>query len=165
MDGQTPHAACTADELVKAYYAAFLRSLPPDSPQAAAPWVAEAFGDSPALADELAALVLEGRKTATCSAVCEWEAEGDWRPTVGLLTIVLDGRGTPLCIIETTEVTYRRFDEVDAQFAYDEGEDDRSLSSWRTGHERYFTRVLPKLGKTFSPDLPLICERFRVLYR
>lgn len=162
MDGQTPHPA---HERVTVYYDAFLRSLPPDSPLRTAPWVAEAFGDSPALADELAALVRAGTKTATCSSLWEWEAEGAWRPSPGLLTIVLDGRSQPVCIVETTEVTYRLFNEVDAQFAYDEGEDGRSLAEWRAGHTRYFSRVLPTLGKAFSPDMPLVCERFRVVYR
>jgi hypothetical protein len=47
---------------------------------------------------------------------------------------------------------------VDAAFAFDEGEDDRTLTSWRSGHERYFRR----LG-VFAPDMPLICERFRLV--
>ena len=34
----------------------------------------------------------------------------------------------PRCVIETTEVSYRRYDEVDAAFAYEEGEGDRSLA-------------------------------------
>ena len=48
-----------------------------------------AFGDSPELADELLALVLIGRKTATC-----WPArEGDKGVAVGKRWIVKDGQG------------------------------------------------------------------------
>jgi uncharacterized protein YhfF len=53
----------------------------------------------------------------------------------------------------------RRFDDVDEQFAYDEGEGDRSLAYWREAHKCYFTR----LG-LFQPDMMLWCERFRVDY-
>ncbi|AFY46606.1 hypothetical protein Nos7524_0700 [Nostoc sp. PCC 7524] len=126
---------------------------------------AEPFGDNLQLADELGKLVLVGVKTATCSALWEWEAEGSPLPEVGLKTIVLDGKNKPLCIIETTEVKIRAFREVDAQFAYDEGEGDRSLDAWRTAHWEYFSRVLPLIGKEPTSDMPLVCERFRVVYK
>ena len=71
---------------------------------------------------------------------------------------MLSGDGRALAVIETIELTQRRFNEVDAAFAYDEGEDDRSLASWREAHRRYFTR----LGQ-FAEDMMLWCERFRVL--
>ena len=72
--------------------------------------------------------------------------------------IVLDGRGEPRCVIESTEVSYRRYVEVDAVFAYEEGEGDRSLTYWRAAHRRYFGRQ----GK-FSEDMMLMCERFRLV--
>jgi uncharacterized protein YhfF len=112
-----------------------------------------AFGDGPDLADELLELVLKCIKTATCSTEDEpnMSAPGErW--------IVLDGRGLPRCVIESTEVTFRRYGEVDAAFAYDEGEGDRSLAYWREAHRRYFGR----LGR-FSEDMMLMCERFRVV--
>ena len=112
-----------------------------------------AFGDGPALADELLELVLKGVKTATCSTEDEPNTS-----TPGERWVVLDARGTPRCIIESTEVTYRHFSEVDADFARDEGEGDRSLAYWREAHRRYFER----LGR-FSEDMMLMCERFRLV--
>jgi uncharacterized protein YhfF len=111
------------------------------------------FGDSPKLADELLELVLEGVKTATCSTEDEPNTS-----TPGERWIVRDGRGTPRCVIETLEVSYRRYSEVDAAFAHDEGEGDRSLAFWRDAHRRYFGRQ----GK-FSEDMMLMCERFRLV--
>ena len=125
---------------------------------------AHQFGDSAALTDELGNLILKGVKTATCSTVWEWEAEGSELPKIGSKTIVLDGNDIPLCVIETTEVTLRAFNEVDGQFAYEEGEDDRSLKSWREEHWRYFLRVLPQIGKQPISQMLLVCERFRVVY-
>ena len=112
-----------------------------------------AFGDNPALADQLLELVITGFKTATCSTEDEPNTS-----TLGERWIVLDGCGEPRCVIETTEVTYRRFNEVDASFASDEGEGDRSLAYWRDAHRAYFGR----LGR-FSEDMMLMCERFRLV--
>jgi uncharacterized protein YhfF len=112
-----------------------------------------AFGDGPALADELLELVLRGVKTATCSTEDEPNTS-----SAGERWIVLDGAGTPRCVIETLEVTYRRFGEVDAAFASEEGEGDRSLDYWREAHRRYFGRM----GR-FSEDMMLMCERFRLV--
>jgi len=84
------------------------------------------FGDSPELADELAQLVLAGKKRATCWAVSDGPSTA-----VGKRMVMLDGAGRPRAIVETVELTQRRFDEVDEAFAFDEGEDDRTLASWR----------------------------------
>jgi uncharacterized protein YhfF len=112
-----------------------------------------AFGDGPALADELLDLVIKGVKTATCSTEDEPNTS-----TPGERWIVLDGRGEPRCVIETVEVAYRRYNEVNAAFAHEEGEGDRSLSYWREAHRQYFGRQ----GK-FSEDMMLMCERFRLV--
>jgi uncharacterized protein YhfF len=113
------------------------------------------FGDSPAMADELAALVLAGRKTATCSAARHG------KPTeVGKRMVMLDGVGRPRAVVETVELTLRRFDEVNDAFAFDEGEDDRTLAYRRAAHRGFFERT-----GGFADDMPLWCERFRVVER
>jgi uncharacterized protein YhfF len=140
---------------------AYRASLPPDSPRRAAPWVAEGFGDGPELADRLGALVLAGVKTATCSALWEWQASGDPLPQAGLLTVVLDSQGRPLAVTETTEVRILAFNRVDEAFAREEGEGDRTLSCWRQAHWSYFQRTLPRIGRSAAEDMPLVCERFR----
>ena len=151
-------------ETVKNYWEQFLASLPPDSPYRGKTFIAEGWGDGPAMADELGALIVQGIKTATCSALWEWEAEGNPIPESGYLTVALDGRGEPLCIVETIEISIRKYNGVDADFARAEGEGDLSLDFWREAHRNFFSRVLPKIGKEFSEDIPLVCERFRVIY-
>jgi uncharacterized protein YhfF len=148
-----------------AYWQSFLSTVPDDSPYRTKTYVAEGWGDSPVMADELGALVVQGTKTATCSALWEWEAEGNPIPQAGMITIALDGRGEPLCIVETVEVTVRNYNAVDADFAREEGEGDLSLNYWREEHRNYFSRVLKKVGKEFSEEMPLVCERFRVIYK
>ncbi|HEY6581611.1 MAG TPA: ASCH domain-containing protein [Rubrobacter sp.] len=152
------------DDRLEAYWSGYLETLPAGSPMRDEQYVAEGWGDSPRLADELGTLIVTGAKTATCSALWEYEAEGSALPEAGSKTIVLDGQDDPLCIVETTEVVVRPYDEVDAKFAYEEGEGHRSLEYWRAAHWRFFSRTLPTIGKEPSVDMPLVCERFRVIY-
>ena len=112
------------------------------------------FGDSSKLADELLALVLEGKKRATCWAV----SEGLKGAALAKSMVALDGAGRPRAILETVELVQHQFDEVDASFAFDEGEGDRSLAYWREAHRRYFTRL-----NLFRPDMMLWCERFNLI--
>lgn len=111
------------------------------------------FGDGPELADELLALVLQGKKRATCWA----ESQGLMGAAVGKAMIALDSAKRPRVVLRTIELVQRRFDEVDDAFAYDEGEGDRSLAFWREAHERYFRRL-----NVFEPNMTLWCERFHV---
>ena len=143
---------------IETYWKSYLATLPAESPVHDERYVAEGWGDSPQMADELGALIASGTKAATCSARWEYEAEGESLPEVGMKTIVLDGSGGPLCIVETTEVEVRPYDEVGTQFAYEEGEGDRSLAYWREAHWRFFSRTLPKVGKEPTRNMPLVCE-------
>jgi uncharacterized protein YhfF len=111
------------------------------------------FGDNPALADELAALVLTGLKRATC-----WAASDGLLTEVGKRMVMLNSTGKPLAVLETLELVQRPFDDVDAAFAYDEGEGDRSLAFWKRAHRAYFSRK----GQ-FAEGMLLYCERFRVV--
>ncbi len=123
----------------------------PDAPR----W---AFGDSPELADELLALVLAGGKRATCSSLASCEA--DIMPTVGELSVILDGAGRPACVIRTTEVEITTYAEVDEDFMRAEGEGDLSPEYWREAHQAYFERE-----GAFSPDMRVVCERFELVER
>ena len=152
-------------DLSQNYWQAFLATLAADSPYHNNPYLTEGWGDGPEMADELGALIAAGTKTATCSSLWEWEADGESIPETGTVTIVLDGSGEPLCIVETVEVTVRKYNEVDAEFARQEGEGDLSLDYWREAHRTFFSRSLPKIGKEFSEEMPLVCERFRLIYK
>ncbi|MEW5870467.1 MAG: ASCH domain-containing protein [Chloroflexota bacterium] len=152
-------------EAITAFWQRYLDSLPAEAPEREQGYVAEAFGDNPALSDELGALVLAGRKTATCSVLWEWEAQGEALPQPGFKTVLLDGQGRPLCVIETTAVEVKAFDQVEADFAYAEGEGERSLAYWRQAHWRAFGRSLALIGKAPQEAMPLVCERFQVVFR
>lgn len=149
---------------VQALWSAYVQSRGQTPESVGPPPEAWGFGDSPEMADDLGDLVVQGVKTATCSLLWEYEAEGETLPQEGDLGIVLDGGGNPLCIIETTEVRIVPYDQVDESFAYDEGEGDRSLAYWRDAHWRFFSRVCEALDRSVSPSMSLVCERFHVVY-
>lgn len=123
------------------------------------------FGDSEAMASELAALVLEGRKRATAAALWAYEAEGRRLPRPGDLSIVTDWAGQPLCIIETQSVEVVPFGDVTAEFAAAEGEGDGSLAFWRQAHEDFFSRECAAVGMQFNESMQVVCERFVLRYR
>jgi len=129
-------------------------------PTAVAPPV-WSFGDTPQLADELVALVLDGTKTATTELVASYRAAGEPLPAVGDLSIVADGSGMPRALLRTTRVDVVPFDAVTAEHARLEGEGDGTLATWRAEHERHFRRTMPE-GQ-FAADAPVVCERFTVL--
>lgn len=113
-----------------------------------------AFGDGPVMADELLELILKGHKRATC-----WSAADGTKDTVvGGRWIVLDGKGRPRAVLETTELRAERFMGVNHDFAAAEGEGDLSLAHWREAHEAYFRR-----NGGFDPEMLLWCERFALV--
>ena len=156
-------ASPAVNERAAALWRAYLAGLPPEHPHRTARITAFSFGDSPATADELAALVVSGRKQATATLAIQFAAEGAALPAVGDISIVTRADGTPVAAIETTDVRVMPFNAVDAAFAHAEGEDDRSLAWWRAAHTAYFGRMLAPLGRSFDETLLVVCERFRVI--
>ena len=147
------------------FWKQYLATLPADHPHHDATFGAWGFGDSPEMMDELGQLVVDGTKLATASLVKEYEMEGESIPPVGDISIILNGANEPICIIETTEITVKPLNQVDEQFAFDEGEGDCTLKWWKEAHERFFRRLCTKMGWNFSDDLLVVFERFKVIYR
>ena len=120
-----------------------------------------AFGGAP---DALAELVLNGNKTATASAYPLYEQEQEPLPKAGDYSVILNTKGEAVCIIRTTKVYVVPFREVSADHAFREGEDDRSLESWRKVHRDFFTREMNDEGLSFDEDMPVVCEEFMRVY-
>ncbi len=122
------------------------------------------FGDSPKMADELAALVLDGPKRATAGLLRDVTRSGEPMPKVGGHVVVIDGRGKPVCVWRTTDVRVGPLSSVDEKFAWDEGEGDRTRPDWLDGHTRYFKRQAEREGFAFDPDIETVFERFTVVW-
>jgi len=117
------------------------------------------------IGDELADLVLEGKKTGTASAHRLYALEGAALPSVGGLSIVMRSNGEAACIIRTMDVHVCKFCEVTAEHAYKEGEGDRSLRYWRECHKKYFSQELEENGLPFDEDMLVVCETFEIVQR
>jgi len=124
-----------------------------------------AFGSDEHVATSLAALVLQGDKRATASLVWTYEHDRKPQPRPGDLSIVNTWTGEPLCIIETIAVNVVPFEEVTEAFARIEGEDDKTLESWRRNHTAFFAGECARIGRTPHPRMPVVCERFEVVFQ
>ncbi|MFN8196401.1 MAG: ASCH domain-containing protein [Nocardioidaceae bacterium] len=122
------------------------------------------FGDNPELADELLALVLSGRKTATTEMVARFAADGLPLPRIGDRCVVTDSAGRPAAVLRTVELRLGPMSGVHPRFAFDEGEGDRSVESWLRGHDAYFRRSCEELGIAFSRDIEVVFERFVMVW-
>ncbi len=89
------------------------------------------FGNCADMAAELAGLVISGKKLATASLAAVNAIKPDEAPIPDGYSVVTDFAGLPMCVIQTVEIRHLPFEEVDAQFASDEGEGDQTLEYWR----------------------------------
>jgi uncharacterized protein YhfF len=142
------------DDRVSRFWAAFVAATGTDGDHTA--W---GFGNDPGMATELGLLVRDGPKRATASLRSAYE-DGEPIPRAGELSVILDGDGEPLCVIRTTHVETRRFADVDEEFAWTEGEGDRSLAWWRDAHVRFFADQ----GVAVDETTPVVLERFELLW-
>jgi len=127
----------------------------------------ERFGDTDAMADELLDLVIAGTKRATAELVAAFELDGDDLPSVGAHWVVVDGSGGERLVLRTTDIRIGPVDGVDEQFAYDEGEGDRTRDDWLVAHRRYFERLVARRDIP-APEgvdaLACVFERFVVVW-
>lgn len=119
------------------------------------------FGVEP---DSLANLVKDGTKTATASGYRLYAIEDEPLPQIGELNIILNSSDQPMCVTRTRELKLMRFDEVSEDFAYLEGEGDRSLAYWRHVHYDFFTNEYAQHGLDFNQEDFIVGEIFECLY-
>ncbi len=122
------------------------------------------FGDSAPMAHELVELVLHGPKRATAGLSEFNDQMPQVKPVSGGYSVVTEHDGTPRAVIRTTVLERRPFAEVDAAFAWDEGEGDRTLADWKNGHRQFFTHELATFGRAFDESMTVDLERFELLY-
>lgn len=147
-------------EEITAYWQSFSQKHNLDIAQPNA-WMFGAGTES--LGNDLGKLVVEGIKTATCSAHLLYELENEPLPKVGQYDIVLDGKNKPLAIIRNVSVEVKKMREVTPDFSRLEGEGDLSHDYWYTVHQLFFTELLAEFDREYSPDMLLVCEIFEVL--
>lgn len=139
------------------YWKEYWESRGLEKPKSVSSWQ---FGANP---DYLAQLVIDGVKTATCSGLVFYEIENEQIPKQNDYSIILNSKNVPLAIIKTVEVKVMPMNEVPEDFAFAEGEGDRTYHYWKEVHVKFFTDALSKLGLEFSENMLLVCERFELV--
>lgn len=122
------------------------------------------------LRDQLVAAVLDGSKTSTTAMLIGYEIDQEDLPVAGLKEVVIDSDGTPVAVIEMTEVRQTRLAEVDLQHAIDEGEGFTTIDQWRTGHEEFWHSqdIRDEMNDphyAVNDDTVLVLQRFRLVSR
>lgn len=130
---------------------AYLKDTTPDA------W---AFGGNTQTANKLLNLVLEGKKTATCSLASVYLEGIVPKPEPNTYSIVLDSDGNPGCVIHLFETHVKRFSEIDEKHAKEEGEGGGTLAHWRKVHLAFFSAY-----ENFHEKAEILCERFRVVFK
>jgi uncharacterized protein YhfF len=130
----------------------------------AADYTVVAFGDTAAMADELIALVISGKKRATASLLRDYEAGVEPVPQAGDFVVVVDGGGRPRCIWRTTQIVVKPLNEVDDAFAWDEGEGNRTRDWWLSAHRNYFAAQARREGFKMCDTIETVFERFEIVW-
>ena len=153
------------NELQNLFLSNYLNSLTESKRKSYTSFTAEHFCSDEENANICSELIRAGIKTAGCS-MKYWYENGDApMPRVGHLQVVTDWYGNPTSIIETVSVSECKFSEVTADFAKAEGEGDKSLDWWRNAHWDFFSKECKEIGIEPSESMPLILERFKVVYK
>jgi len=121
------------------------------------------IGGTPDEADEGAALILDGTKTATSSAF--WDYPDGRIPFVGALSVLLDGQQRAVAVIETLSVRAVRFCEVTDEMARAYGEGERTLEWWRRVMGNWYRSRAAQEGQPFGEDTELLWESISVARR
>lgn len=122
------------------------------------------FGGDIESSTELLALVLAGKKKATCTALEAFQIDNEKIPYEGARYVVTDFGGNPRCVVRTTAVTILPYRSITWDMAQKEGEDE-NMESWKANHDEYFQDDSDIMGYSFTPDMPVVFEEFTLLYR
>ncbi|MGR5151226.1 ASCH domain-containing protein [Photobacterium swingsii] len=153
------------EEQAQNYLNQYLKSLSDSERNKYQSFSADYFCADEHNANLCAELIRIGQKTATCSLKHWYEFGDEPMPTVGHLQVVTDWNGKPICIIAIDSVDECKYSDVSAEFAYLEGEGDRSLEWWRKAHWDFFAQECVEFNIEPSEDMTLVLERFHVVYQ
>ena len=121
------------------------------------------FGDTKKEADYILELALSKKKKATSSLYDSYRRKNVPLPRIGDKNIIQDSNGIERCLIVTTKVRIKPFNQITKAFASKEGERDGSLSHWRKTHRKFFEKRLKRRNIEFNNNILVVCEEFKLL--
>lgn len=121
------------------------------------------MGNAQAIGEKLLGLVYSGAKTGVFSRPQDLAAAGQ-TPTPGDCVVFTDHADRPCCLVRIEECRLMKFDEVTSEQTACESPAARDVEVWRGIHRRYWTPVLAAEGASFSEEMPVLFQRFRLVY-
>lgn len=114
--------------------------------------------------DAQIANILSGQRTAIFSTFASYSVDGEPLPVSGELYLVFDRGNNPRAVIEIESVNILPFNEITWGMAQKEGEDE-NLEQWRIRQQENLEEEGEIVGFEFSPEIKIIFQTFRVLYK
>lgn len=108
--------------------------------------------------------VLKGEKCGTTSLYKAYIAENEPIPKINDLMIVKNSKNEQIALIQNTQVSICKFNEVTEQMAYIEGEKDKTLKTWQSDHIKFFCEQCEnhQLDPFIIDDL-VVFEQFKLI--
>lgn len=122
------------------------------------------FCDKEEDANECAELVVKKIKQATSPSVWWFKKNKESFPKVGDIAIVTNWYGEPKAIIKTTKVEIVKFKDISSEYAFTEGEGDRSLDYWKIVHWNYYKGEMEEFGESPDEEMGIVCEYFVTIW-
>ncbi len=114
--------------------------------------------------DAQIANILSGQRTAIFSTFASYSVDGEPLPVSGELYLVFDRGNNPRAVIEIESVNILPFCDITWGMAQKEGEDE-NLEQWRIRQQENLEEEGETIGFKFSPEIKIIFQTFRVLYK
>lgn len=109
--------------------------------------------------EKLISLVLSGDKRATTSLYSEFIEDKKSLPKIRERSIILHDNNNDACLIEIEKVIITEFKNITDDFAFIEGEGDKSLEYYRNEHYKIFK----KIDLNFNDESKVVFEMFKVI--
>ena len=95
-----------------------------------------------------------------------YDLENESLPQVGDYSVILDSNENPRCITRITKIEIVKFKDISEEYAFIEGEGDKSLRYWKEEHKKVFTRECKEdYDIEFNEEMECVCEYFEVVYQ
>ena len=105
-----------------------------------------------------------GEKVGTFSLPWVMTAENLPMSYKGLPIILLSFDGKPELVVQLTKVFETSFGEIDSAVTCIDGPPVRDPDVWIPLHQDYWNGMLEEYGKVCSDDMPVLVEKFKLVY-
>lgn len=122
------------------------------------------FCDNKKDADECAELVIKKIKQATSPSFWSFSKNNEPLPKIDDLSIVTNWDNKPKAIIKTTKIEIVKFKNITADYAFIEGEGDKSLEYWKKVHWNYYKKEMKEFNEYPNEEMDIVCEYFETIW-